>query len=93
MFYHSTRGGSESVLSAEAIKMGIAPDGGLFVPENGVKLTMDEIGRLAGMSYHDRAIFILKYFIDDYTVEEIADCVVSAYTAAKFGSEYIAPVK
>ncbi len=34
MYYRSTRGGLNSVSSAEAIKMGIAPDGGLFVPRS-----------------------------------------------------------
>ena len=93
MFYQSTRGGQSSILSAEAIKKGIAPDGGLFVPETVVKLAMDEIGQLSEMSYRDRAIFILKYFIDDYSDDEIADCVDSAYSTGKFGSADIAPVK
>lgn len=93
MFYQSTRGGQGAVLSAEAIKMGIAPDGGLFVPETIPRLAPDEIVRLAGMDYRDRAKFILKLFLDDYSDEEIAGCIDSAYTAAKFGSDKIAPLK
>lgn len=92
MHYESTRGGYKSFLSADAIKMGLAPDGGLFVPETGVSLTAEEIYRLAGMGYRERAVEILKHFIDDYTDAEITECVNNAYTAEKFGSNEIAPV-
>ncbi len=92
MFYESTRGGMKSVLSAEAIKRGIAPDGGLFVPETGFEFTLEEIGTLAGMNYRERAVFILKNFLDDYTLEEITDCVNKSYTSSKFDSDDIAPV-
>jgi len=92
MLYESTRGGIKSVLSAEAIKSGIAPDGGLFVPETSVKMTLDEIGKLINMTYQERAILILKKYIDDYTDEEIIDCVNNAYTNKKFGCDEIAPV-
>jgi threonine synthase len=92
MFYESTRGGMKSVLSAEAIKRGIAPDGGLFVPETGFEFTLEEIGTLTGMNYRERAVFILKNFLDDYTLEEITDCVNKSYTSSKFDSDDIAPV-
>jgi len=92
MLYESTRGGLKSISSAEAIKKGIAPDGGLFVPEERVKLSLEDIGRLVNISYQERAVEILKHYIDDYTVEEITECVNSAYTKAKFGCDEIAPV-
>jgi len=92
MFYESTRGGIKSVPSAGAIKMGMAADGGLFVPETGVKLSLGQIGDLVYMSYQERAITILKNFLDDYSEKEIAECVNNAYTAGKFGSSAIAPV-
>jgi len=92
MFYESTRGGVKSKTSAEAIKMGIASDGGLFVPEKPVKLSPEEISSLVDMSYQERAINILKHFLDDYTMEELTDCVNNAYTKEKFGSDDIAPL-
>lgn len=93
MRYESTRGGLREITSAEAIKMGIAPDGGLFVPESPVKIGLDEIERLAGMNYCDRAFHILKHFLTDYSDDEIRDCVKKAYTREKFGSDAIAPVR
>ncbi|MCX7842282.1 MAG: threonine synthase [Clostridia bacterium] len=92
MFYESTRGAQRGITSAEAIKKGIAPEGGLFVPETISSLTLEEIGQLAGKSYRGRAVAILKHFIDDYSEEEIEDCVNSAYTREKFGCDEIAPI-
>ncbi|MDP4180628.1 MAG: threonine synthase [Bacillota bacterium] len=92
MFYESTRGGLKSKSSAEAIKMGIAPDGGLFVPESPVKLSPDEIYGLVNLSYQERAVQILKHFLDDYSMEELVECVNLAYTKEKFGSDDIVPV-
>lgn len=93
MYYISTRGGKERVLSSEAIKKGLAPDGGLFVPESAVKLTSDEIYGLAGMNYRERAVFILERYLDDYTGDELSECAAGAYTAAKFESDDIVPLR
>lgn len=92
MYYESTRGGIKSISSAEVIKRGIAPDGGLFVPETNPKLTLQQIEQMVEMSYQERSITILKYYLNDYTDEEIADCVNNAYTIQKFGCNEIAPV-
>lgn len=92
MLYESTRGGIRNVTSAEAIKRGLAPDGGLFVPETAVRLTPEEIYSLSEMNYRERAVFILKRFLDDYTDEELAECVNGAYGSGKFDDERVAPV-
>lgn len=92
MHYESTRGGLKSIESAEAIKRGLAPDGGLFVPEDRVEMTIDDINEMINMSYQDRAVYILKKFLTDYSDQEIADCVYNAYTTQKFGDTNIAPV-
>lgn len=49
MRYISTRGGLEEKLSAEAIKQGLAADGGLFVPDTIPELSMTEIQELVNM--------------------------------------------
>jgi threonine synthase len=92
MQYESTRGGLRSVSSAEAIKKGISPDGGLFVPEKYLTLTSEEIDSLVNMSYQERAVYILKNYMTDYSLKEISECVNSAYTVEKFGCSEIAPV-
>jgi len=93
MLYESTRGGSGNLKSSDAIRMGIAPDGGLFVPQESPSITIEQLEGFAGMGYHDRALAVLSMYLGDYSREEIRDCVVNAYSAAKFDSDKIAPVR
>ena len=92
MYYHSTQDKSKTVLSAQAIAQGISEDGGLFVPESFPRLTDDELRALLPLSYQERAKRIFSKYLTDFSEEEIADCVDSAYTVAKFGSEHPAPL-
>lgn len=92
MYYNSTQDKSKSVLSAQAIAQGISQDGGLFVPESFPQLTSDELKGMLRMSYRDRAKLIISKYLTDFTQEEIAECVDSAYTVEKFGSENPAPL-
>lgn len=92
MEYSSTRNKNLSVTSAEAIKTGLAPDGGLFVPKEIPQVTLADIEALAQMSYAERAIWILSKFLTDFSAEEVADCAYSAYNKAKFETDEIAPV-
>lgn len=92
MLYRSTRGKSSNVSSAEAIKRGLAADGGLFVPEKTVRFDKEQIQKMSEMTYQERALKILEGYLDDYTLSELTDCVNQAYTAQKFGSEAIAPL-
>jgi len=92
MLYRSTRGKCANVSSAEAIKRGLAADGGLFVPEKVILFDIEQILKMSEMSYQERALNILEGYLDDYTLSELKDCVSQAYTAQKFGSESIAPL-
>lgn len=92
MFYESTRGGLKGVPSAAAVKTGIAPDGGLFVPDRNIKVSLEQIGGLVDMGYRERAIAVLKKFLDDYSEDELTECVNNAYSGDKFDNADIAPV-
>lgn len=92
MYYESTRGGLRNISPADAIKRGLSPDGGLFVPQEGVNLKPEEIYRLAGMNYMERAVFILGRFLDDYSRDELEECVHGAYGGGKFENGRVAPV-
>ena len=72
--------------------MGLSPEGGLFVPERIPMLSKDEIMALAEKSYRERAFFILKKYLTDFSDEELKDCIDKAYTKEKFGTDNIAPV-
>lgn len=92
MNYKSTRSKNFECTSAEAIKTGLAPDGGLFVPECFPRLTIDDIAELANENYNKRAVNILRRFLTDFSDEEIEECVNLAYNKKTFETESIAPV-
>ena len=87
MIYNSTRGARIGARSAEAIKTGLCPDGGLFMPERIPTLNDGEIRRLSALSYHERAAAILGKFLTDYTEEELLADAGAAYAEDKFGRE------
>ncbi|MBE7024992.1 MAG: threonine synthase [Ruminococcaceae bacterium] len=89
MNYKSTRG-SAAVSASAAIVKGLAPDGGLYVPE--LFPTLGDAKSFIGLSYKERAKKVLSAFLRDFTPEEVEHCVNAAYTAEKFGSEEIAPL-
>ncbi len=85
MMYRSTRDVSHKKYSAaEVIKMGLAPDGGLFIPESIPALTADEISALCKESYPVRAAKILGKFLTDYTYEELLSDCEAAYAESSF---------
>lgn len=86
MKYSSTRntGNKEVVSAAQAIKQGLASDGGLFMPETIPSLSLSDIGALTEKSYVERAVRVLGLFLTDYTEEELrADCE-AAYSETRF---------
>ena len=72
MNYTSTRDSSLRVTAQEAIVQGIAPDGGLFVPVEMPSLTEEDLAALSGMTYTQRAVWVLSRFLTDLTAEELA---------------------
>ena len=85
MNYISTRSENcPKISSAEAIKNGLAPDGGLYMPETVPTLTNEEIATLTWLSYPARAAKILAKFLTDYTEEELLADAESAYAASRF---------
>ena len=85
MQYKSTRDTQATgISSAAAIKQGLAPDGGLYLPTSIPTLSRSEVEMLIPLSYPERAARILGLFLTDYTEEELlADCK-AAYAEEKF---------
>ena len=79
MKYISTRSKINPINSAEAILQGLAPDGGLFVPEKIPKVTLEEIGALQGKTYEQRSAWLLGKYLTDYTEDELGECSELAY--------------
>ena len=78
--------------ASEAIARGIADDGGLFVPESFPPLTAEEIQKLVGMDYRQRAVLVLSKYLTDFTQEELEACVKGAYCGT-FDNDEPAPLR
>lgn len=89
--YVSTRGDKEKVTASQAILRGIAPDGGLYVPETFPKLDKS-LTELKGLNYREIAYEVMKLFLTDFTEEELKACIDSAYDG-KFDTKEIVPMK
>ena len=63
MKYISTRGQAPALNFEEVLLTGLAPDGGLYVPEQLPQFSLDEIAGWAALSYTDLAYKIIHPFI------------------------------
>lgn len=91
MYYQSTRDKGIRFTSAEAIARGLSRDGGLFVPDSIPEITMAEIEKLCKMKYQDRAVYIMKKYLDDFSETELQNFTAKGYSD-NFDTEEIAPV-
>ena len=89
--FHSTRSTIDSLTSKQAIRKGIADDGGLFVSDQ-LGETKVDIAHLAGMSYQAMAQRALGALLPDFTEDELAQCIAAAY-GDQWADERITPVK
>ena len=92
MKYNSTTDKNIVVSASQAIAQGISTDGGLFVPQEIPQYSLADIESFTKLDYVGRAKKILSDYLDDFTAEEIDECVTKAYTAEKFGSNNPAPL-
>ena len=90
LFYKSTRDDSVKVTASQAILKGLAPDGGLFVPES-IPSFDKSLEELSKMSYKGVAYEVMKLMLDDFTEEELKACIDKAYDE-KFDTDVIAPL-
>lgn len=90
--YISTRGNFSRVSAAEAIRLGMAPGGGLFVPETIPALDQIKINGMAGQSYREVAQTVLELFLDDFAREEIEEIIRQSYHGTNFDHPDIAPL-
>ena len=93
MKYISTRGQMQPQGFSDILLEGLAPDGGLAVPESIPKVSADMLERWRGLPYHALAAEVLSLFISDIAAEEIARMTREAYRLDVFRSEDIVPVR
>ena len=89
MRYVSTRGGTPPTGFSDAVAAGLAPDGGLFVPEELPDIS-GELPRLAGLSYPELCTRFLSRFATDIPEGELRPLVAASYT--RFDRPEVAPL-
>src|SRR6185369_12397086 len=94
MRYVSTRGAwavAQQPFSAILLE-GLAPDGGLAVPQEYPRLSGTELRELRRLSYPGLAHAILSRYMTDIPEADLKAMVDRTYTKAIFGTDAIAPV-
>ena len=94
MNYVSTRGAWRETPQPflSILLEGLAPDGGLAVPERYPAFAAGELDALAGAPYRTVAYAVLSKFVGDIPGTELRAIVDRTYTAAAFGSDAIVPL-
>ncbi|HBH37957.1 MAG TPA: threonine synthase, partial [Curvibacter sp.] len=93
MNYLSTRGAPERKRFCEILLEGLAPDGGLYLPEIYPKVDDATLTRWRSLSYADLAFEILSLYIDDIPADDLRAICRKTYTEAVFGTQAIVPLK
>ena len=93
MRYISTRGDSTPRRFCEILLEGLAPDGGLYLPERYPQVDVHTLARWRDLSYADLAFEILSLYIDDIPSVELKALCHKTYTAEVFGTEEIVPLR
>ena len=93
MNYLSTRGAPERKRFCEILLEGLAPDGGLYLPESYPKVDDATLTKWRGLSYADLAFEILSLYIDDIPADDLRAICRKTYTEAVFGTKAIVPLK
>ena len=97
MKYVSTRGTRTTAPDdarsfCDILLEGLAPDGGLYLPQSYPSLTTDDLQAMRGMSYADLAFAVISRFVDDIPAADLKVLLDKTYTAEVFGTGDITPV-
>ena len=100
MNYLSTRASRPSGTGSVPLKRfceilleGLAPDGGLYLPESYPQVSVQQLEEWRQLPYADLAFEVLSLYIDDIPAPDLRAICCATYTEAVFGSPQIVPLK
>ncbi len=97
MLYLSTRGHAERKRFCEILLEGLAPDGGLYLPEHYPQVDDAALTRLRTtfntQGYAALAFEVLSLYIDDIPAADLKALCAKTYTQDVFGTAAIVPVR
>ena len=85
MKYISTRGQTEPIDFSDVLLMGLAPDGGLMLPEQYPSIDSATLDEWRTLSYPQLAMAIMQRFATDIPAADLQDIIERTYTADVFG--------
>ena len=86
MKYLSTRGNSPSKTFTEILLGGLAPDGGLYLPEEYPQVTRKELDQWRTLSYADLAFAVMSKFAPDIPSADLKAITQKTYTPEVYGN-------
>ena len=89
--YISTRGDGNTLLFKDVIFEGLAPDGGLYVPEAWPVLDSELIKSFKNFSYNEIAFHVIKVFLDESISDSVLKDVI-AKSYSHFESKDVTPL-
>jgi len=84
MKYISTRGQSPAQGFTDILLGGLAPDGGLYLPETYPHFSEAELAAMRGMNYRELAFAIISHFVDDIPAADLRNLIDKTYTAQTY---------
>jgi len=93
MLYLSTRGHADRKHFCEILLEGLAPDGGLYLPERYPQVDAATLAKWRRLPYHELAFEVLSLYIDDIPAADLRALCARTYTQEVFGTPQIVPLK
>ncbi|MDX3894339.1 threonine synthase [Pusillimonas sp.] len=93
MKYRSTRGGMSPLPFSDILLEGLAPDGGLALPETLPQVSAEQLEAWRKLDYASLATEVLGLFIDDIPREDLNRLTQAAYAPGVFDSPDVVPLK
>jgi threonine synthase len=93
MLYLSTRGDPGRKHFCEILLEGLAPDGGLYLPQHYPQVDDATLTRWRSLKYADLAFEILSLYIDDIPAADLKAICHKTYTEEVFGTPQIVPLR
>ena len=93
MNYISTRGKPAPMQFSDVLLMGLAPDGGLMLPEEYPQIDEVTLTQWRTLSYPELAFEIMQLFATDIPKDDLKTLIDKTYTVQAFGNPDITPVR
>jgi len=91
--YLSTRGHPDRKRFCEILLEGLAPDGGLYLPETYPQVDAATLAKWRELPYAELAFEILSLYIDEIPAADLKAICAKTYTAEVFGTDEIVPLR